>query len=501
MNNERMCAFFEEMNRRFEAITFDDMGLESDHSEIMPADTDVSVAVAENFTLRIPIISAAMDTVTEWKMAREMALHGGLGVIHKNMPPHDQARQVRQVKKYVNGVIDDPRCVSPRSTLRDVLAMREHENIDYHSFLVAGADRKLLGLLTGDDFEFAVSLDLTVDMVMTKREHIVAAPPDISMDEAYALMIEHRKKMLPLVGEDDRIKGMYVHKDIKRIRSGTSTHNVDERGHLRVGAAIGAGQAALERAQELAAAGCDLFHVDTAHGDSKDVLATAREIKRHHPRVCLAVGNVSRGESARRVAEAGADIVFIGQGPGSICTTRRVAAIGKPQLSAIYDCAKALRGTKALPCADGGIGSSSDIVKAIAAGASMVMIGRLLASAREAPGEIVTLEGGTKAKKYRGMGSSGALRDRPGSRERYRQVGTPSDKLVPEGVEGLVPLLGSVREILDQQVGGLRAGLAYVGARTISGLQERAVPFRVSSASVVESRPHDLLYYQPVLNG
>ena len=432
-----------------------------------------------------------MDTVTESTMAIALAAAGGLGIIHRNLSPEEQEEEVVRVKFHLNGFIEKPICVMATETVAGVLKRRGERNFTFHSFPVL-EETKLVGILTRNDFEFAKNTALPVREVMTPLQELVTAPVGTSILQAYEKMREHKKKVLPLLTKSGNIAGLYIFSDLKRILSGQSTHNVDESGQLRVGAAVGVGEEALERAERLVGRHCDVLEIDTAHGDSETVFKTLRELKRRFPDTDVVAGNVSRGESAKRLAKAGADGVLVGQGPGSICTTRPTAGIGCPQVTAVYECVKALRGFEVPVCADGGIRFSGDMVVALAVGAESVMLGRLLAGTTEAPGRVRLIEG-ARMKEYRGMGSLTAMRESQASRQRYRQTEMPQGKLVPEGVESLIPLVGSVRDVLEQHAGGVRLGMGYVGAPTLAELRARAEIFRVSQAGLAESHPHDIL--------
>ena len=484
-DNRALDEFFSNSN---ETLTYDDVRLKTDYSEVLPGETSLATRFSRNVALGMPIISAAMDTVTEAEMAIAMAENGGLGIIHKNLKPKEQAKQVNRVKLHLNGLIENPICVDVDNTLEQVLRMREEHGFPFHSFPVI-KDGILVGLLTRNDFDFASDVSLSVHQVMTRRDDLITAPHGTTITEAYELMQRRKKKVLPLLDQDGKVVGMYIFSDLKRIHSNRSIYNIDAAGHLRVAAAVGIGAGALERAGLLAAKRCDLFVVGTAHGDSKNVHDTVKELKRLYPHIDIVAGNISRGEAAKRLVDIGADGVLVGQGPGSICTTRVVAGVGCPQVSAVYECVKALRGTGVPVCADGGIDNSGDIVVALGIGAQSVILGRLLAGTDEAPGETRMIDG-AKIKEYRGMGSLGAMQASVSSREQYRQ--TKDDKLVPEGVESIAPYLGPVSDILAQYLGGVRSGMGYVGARTIAELAKKASLMRITASGLRESHPHDV---------
>ncbi len=492
--NRAMKEFFDRMKRRGLMLTYDDVRLRTRYSDVTSADPgiDLSARFSRNIRLKMPIVSSPMDTVTTAKMAIAMAEAGGLGVIHRGLSPEEQAKKVGRVKNWLNGRIETPIVVRDDQTVAMVLKMCKEKKFSFHTFPVIDAGGKVLGLATHNDFDFCTNPLVLVTEIMTPLQSLTTGNEGITATEAYALMMQYKKKVLPLIKPDGTLAQMYLFSDVKRIQSKQYNHNVDKNDHLVVGAAVGVGEDALLRAELLASNHCDVFHIDTAHGDSKNVLETIKRLKRLYPDIDVVAGNVSSGESAKRLVEAGADGVMVGQGPGSICTTRIVAGVGVPQVSAVYECAQALAGSGVPVCADGGINFSGDMLIAFAVGASSVMLGRLLAGTEEAPGE-TRLFNGTQVKDYRGMGSLGAMRDNASSRERYGQGGAVSAKLVPEGVEGIVPYQGSVRSVLDQHIGGIRSGMAYNGVRTLSELVEVAQIFRMDAAGLSESHPHDIV--------
>ena len=498
MKNAALDRFFRKIGAAGEALTYEDVRLRTDHSSVLPKDVDLHSRFSRNVSLNIPVVSAAMDRVTEYKMAIALAKYGGLGVIHKNMTPPEQALSVARVKHYLNGLIESPICIDAKETIEVVLRWRDEKGYTFHTFPVTEKNI-LVGLMTRNDFDFASDKDRPVRDVMTPLRELMTAPSGTSIKEAYVKMQKGKKKVLPLTTKGGKLAGMYVFSDLERILAGNSSSNTDKAGNLRVAAAIGVGEMALERAKLLSESRCDVFVIDTAHGDSENVFQTIKKVKARYSRIDIVAGNVSRGESAKRLAKAGADGVLVGQGPGSICTTRIISGIGTPQVSAVYDCAKALRGSGVPVCADGGISNSGDMVVALGVGAESVMLGRLLAGSLEAPGETRIVQG-MKVKDYRGMGSIGAMRENIASRERYRQGTTPLNKLVPEGVEALVPFSGSVSESLDQYVGGIRSGMGYIGAHNIGELRRKAEIFRITPAGLKESHPHDLLYVEDAPN-
>lgn len=469
-------------------LTYDDVRLRSEHSDVIPADTSPVSRLTKNISLNFPVISAAMDTVTEARTAIAMASFGGMGIIHRGLSLERQVEEVAKVKHYLNGLIPDPITVLADDTVATVLARREKNGWRFRSFPVLDANGNLVGLITGHDFDFVADDTVLVKNAMTPLSELVTAKAKTSAEEAGKLMLKHRQKIIPLV-DGKKLVGIYVRADLERVTSGKGNHNVDRNGRLRVGAAVGVGEGALKRAAELSKVGCDVFHIDTAHGDSQNVFATIKALKKKYPKVDVIAGNVSSGDGALRLAKAGADAVLVGQGPGSICTTRIVAGIGVPQVSAVYECVKALEGTGVPVIADGGIRNSGDIVIALAVGASAVMLGKLLAGTEEAPGE-TRLINGVQYKVYRGMGSLEAMLQNPSSLERYRVT---QKKFVPEGVVSTVPYQGTLRSVLDQYAGGLRQGMGYIGANTLPELRKKARIFRMTGAGLNESHPHDVL--------
>lgn len=469
-------------------LTFDDVRLRTQYSDIAPSDVSLSTWFSRRIRLNIPIVSAAMDTVTEHKLAIELALLGGIGVIHRNMPPEEQGKEVERVKFSLNGFIEEPKCIKNMDwTVEQTLKWREDKRHKFHSFPVLNAEGKLAGLMTRNDFDFSVTADTRIRDAMSVN--LVTMPAGTSINDAYGTMIQHKRKVLPLVDGEGYLKGLFVFSDLKRIKEGNSLHNVDANGKLRVAAAIGAGPSAVARASLLIGKGADAIVFDTAHGDTATVLETLQELKRLFPDTDIVVGNISEAESAKRLARAGADGIKVGQGAGSICTTRIVTGVGRPQVTAVYEVARMLEGWGIPVCADGGIRYSGDITVALAAGASSVMLGNLLAGTDESPGDIVVING-MRMKKYRGMGSVGAIMGNP---DRYgHSVKVEKGKVVAEGVEGHVPCKGKLEEVLFQYIGGLKSGMAAFGARTIAEAQERARFERMTNAGVIESHPHDI---------
>lgn len=469
----------------FEALTYDDVLLVPAYSEVLPRETNISSKLTRNIRLNIPIVSAAMDTVTEAELAISMALEGGLGFIHKNMRIDEQAEQVRKVKRSQSGMILDPVTLSVNSTVQDA------ENI-MREFKIGGipvidSNGKLLGIITNRDLRFQKDLSVPVEKIMT-RENLITATENITLEKAETILQQYKIEKLPIVNKKGRLTGLITFRDIQKKKNKPNACQ-DKFGRLRVGAAVGVTPDILDRVDALKNSGVDVITIDTAHGHSKGVLEAAKRVKRKYPELDVVVGNVATGEGAKALAKAGADAVKVGVGPGSICTTRVVAGVGLPQLSAVYEAANALKGSGIPVIADGGIRFSGDMVKAIAAGADSVMIGSMLAGTEEAPGDVIIYEG-RKFKSYRGMGSIEAMED--GSKDRYFQdVEDDIKKLVPEGISGRVPFKGRVSEVLYQMMGGLRAGMGYCGAKNIEALK-KARFVKITSAGFIESHPHDV---------
>jgi IMP dehydrogenase len=473
------------MNDKFskEGLTFDDVLLIPGHSTVLPNEVDVSTRLTRNIRLETPIMSAGMDTVTESRMAIAMAREGGIGIIHKNMTIEEQAKMVDRVKRSEHGVITDPFFLSPEHKIYDALAIMEHYRI---SGVPITEGPKLVGILTNRDLRFETDFNQPIKNIMTST-NLVTAPVDTTMEEAMQLLRKYKIEKLPLVDEKYHLKGLITIKDIeKTIKYPNSAK--DKRGRLLVGAAVGTAKNTLERTQALINAGVDVLVVDTAHGHSQGVIDMVAAIKKEFPDIELIAGNVATGEATEALIKAGADCIKIGIGPGSICTTRVVAGIGVPQITAVADCSAVARKYDIPVIADGGIKYSGDIAKAIAAGADVVMLGNLLAGTDESPGEEVMLQG-RRFKVYRGMGSMGAMVE--GSSDRYFQE--DAQKLVPEGIEGRTPYKGAVSETIFQLVGGLRAGMGYCGVANIKEMQEKTRFVRISNAGLVESHPHDVV--------
>ncbi|MFQ6615571.1 MAG: IMP dehydrogenase [Fidelibacterota bacterium] len=466
-------------------FTFDDVLLVPRHSDVLPRDVDVSSPFAGGIRLNVPIISAAMDTVTESQMAIAMAREGALGVLHKNMSIEKQARQVVQVKRAESGVILKPITLSPDRTVRDAIKVMKEHHIS--GLPVVDGERKLQGIVTERDIRFQTDLDQPVSGCMTK-DNLVTAPLGTTLSEAKAILQEHRIEKLLLVESDGRLAGMVTVRDIL-MKQKHPNASLDDRGRLRVTAAIGVTPDVLDRAGALVQEGVDALILDSAHGYSMGVLRTLEKVKAKFSDVPLVAGNVATAEGTRALIERGADTVKVGMGAGASCTTRVVAGIGVPQLTALLDCAEEASRAEIPIIADGGIRYSGDIAKSIAAGSSCVMLGSLLAGLDESPGEIIIREG-RQYKSYRGMGSMGPMKER--GADRYFQDGEENVKLVPEGVEGLVPYQGNVNQVLYQLVGGLRASMGYCGARTIEEMQSKTEFIVISPASYREGHPHDV---------
>ncbi|MFZ1099697.1 MAG: IMP dehydrogenase [Steroidobacteraceae bacterium] len=471
-----------------EALTFDDVLLVPAYSEILPREVDLSTRVTRRIRLNVPLLSAAMDTVTEARLAITIAQEGGIGVIHKSMSIEAQAREVAQVKKFESGVIKDPITVSPNMSIREVLDLTRARGISGVPVVVG---RKAVGIVTHRDLRFEQKLDQPVSQVMTPQERLVTVREDASKDEVLKLLHKHRIEKLLVVNANHDLVGMITVKDFQKATEFPRACK-DEGGRLRVGAAVGTTPDTLDRVAALRDAGVDLVVVDTAHGHSRGVLDTVKRIKARWADHQVVAGNIATAEGARALVDAGADAVKVGIGPGSICTTRVVAGVGVPQISAVANVVAALRDADVPVISDGGIRFSGDLAKAIAAGADAVMIGGLFAGTEESPGE-VELYQGASYKSYRGMGSLGAMGERHGSADRYFQdAATELEKLVPEGVEGRVPYKGSVVAILHQLSGGLRAAMGYTGSRNITDMRTRPVFVRITNAGIRESHVHDV---------
>ena len=465
------------------ALTFEDVLLVPQYSEILPKQVDVKTRISKNVTLNIPIVSAAMDTVTEHRTAIMMARLGGIGVIHKNMDVESQAKEVKRVKKSESGVIIDPIFINPEATVAEALSLMSDLHIS--GVPVIDKNRKLIGILTNRDLRFETNMSTLVKDRMTKAP-LITAPKGCTLDDAEKIFSQNRVEKLPIVDKDGRLDGLITIKDLKK-RKEYPNANKDSYGRLRVAAAIGVGQ--IDRAKALVDAGVDVIVIDSAHGHSKGIIDTLKEVKANF-NVDVVAGNIANPAAVKDLAEAGADGIKVGIGPGSICTTRIVAGVGVPQISAIDDCASEAAKYGIPVIADGGLKYSGDVAKALAAGAACVMAGSLLAGCEESPGELITFQG-RQYKVYRGMGSIGAMTK--GSSDRYFQEGTAQDKLVPEGIEGRVPFAGSIKDVIHQLIGGLRSAMGYVGAKDIPTLQERAEFVEITSAGLKESHVHDVV--------
>lgn len=474
-------------NNKFlgEALTYDDVLLVPSYSEVMPREVDICSFFSRNIHLNIPIVSAAMDTVTEAQMAIAIAQEGGIGVIHKNMTIEEQANHVRKVKRAENGMILDPVTLPVDARVKDALLLMKEYGIG--GIPVVKSTKELVGIVTHRDLRFERNTERPIAEVMTK-DNLITTSEFISFEKAAEILQKHRIEKLPVVDDHHRLVGLITYKDIIKIQAHPNAFK-DNQGRLRVAAAVGIAQDTLLRAEALVAANVDAIVVDTAHGHTRGVIEIAQKIKKQFPGIDLVVGNIATAEAAKALAAAGADAVKVGIGPGSICTTRVIAGVGVPQLSAIHDVSQALKGTGIPVIADGGIRYSGDITKALAAGADTIMAGSLFAGVDESPGETIIFDG-RKYKTYRGMGSIEAMQK--GSKDRYFQdVEDDIRKLVPEGIVGRVPFKGTLSEVILQLVGGLRAGMGYVGAKSIDELK-KARFIKITSAGVVESHPHDV---------
>jgi IMP dehydrogenase len=471
------------------ALTFDDVLLVPAFSQVLPKDTSLATQFSRNISLNLPLVSAAMDTVTEARLAIAIAQEGGIGIVHKNLTPKQQAAEVARVKRYESGVLRDPVVITPDHTVLQVMQLSDELGISGFPVLDGG---KVIGIVTGRDLRFETRYDVKVRDIMTPRERLITVPDGTTLADAKALLNKHKLERLLVVNDAFELKGLITVKDITKQTSFPNAAR-DASGRLRVGAAVGVGEGTEERVEALVKAGVDAIVVDTAHGHSKGVIERVRWVKQNYPQVDVIGGNIATGAAALALAEAGADAVKVGIGPGSICTTRIVAGVGVPQIMAIDNVATALLGTGVPLIADGGIRYSGDISKAIAAGASTVMMGGMFAGTEEAPGEIVLYQG-RSYKSYRGMGSIGAMQQ--GSADRYFQeatTGNPNaDKLVPEGIEGRVPYKGSLVSIVFQMAGGVRASMGYCGCATIEEMKNKAEFVEITSAGIRESHVHDV---------
>lgn len=468
------------------ALTFDDVLLVPAHSEVLPRTVDLKTKLTRNLTLNIPLLSAAMDTVTESQLAIAIAQQGGIGIIHKNLSPDDQAKEVARVKRFESGILKDPITITPTTTVGEVITLTSQHHI---SGLPVVDGKKVVGIVSNRDIRFETRLNLPVSEVMTPAERLITLPEGASLEEAKALMHQERLERVIIINDQFELRGLITVKDILM----TDKHPMackDEYGRLRVGAAVGVGEGTEERIEKLVEAEVDVLIVDTAHGHSQSVLDRVAWIKRHYPTVDVIGGNIATGDAAKALVDHGADGVKVGIGPGSICTTRIIAGVGVPQITAISNVVDALKGTGVPAIADGGIRFSGDVAKAIAAGAHTVMLGSLFAGTEETPGELVFYQGRTY-KSYRGMGSLGAMKD--GSSDRYFQdshIGV--DKLVPEGIEGRVPYKGPIAGVVTQLIGGLRASMGYIGCPDIDSIHKNAKFVEITTAGMKESHVHNV---------
>ena len=472
------------------ALTFDDVLLVPAFSKVLPRDTSLATRLTRNIALNLPLVSAAMDTVTEARLAIAIAQEGGIGIVHKNLTPAQQAAEVARVKRYESGILRDPITIQPETTVREVKALSEHHGISGFPVIEGG---RVAGIVTGRDLRFETRMDAPVREIMTPRERLITVREGASIDEGKALMHRHKLERVLVVNEAFELRGLMTVKDITKQTNFPNAAR-DSQGKLRVGAAVGVGEGTEERVELLVRAGVDAIVVDTAHGHSAGVIDRVRWVKTNFPGVEVIGGNIATGAAALALVEAGADGVKVGIGPGSICTTRIVAGVGVPQITAIDNVATALRGSGVPLIADGGIRFSGDIAKAIAAGASTVMMGGMFAGTEEAPGEVILYQG-RSYKSYRGMGSIGAMR--AGSADRYFQeadeTSNPNaDKLVPEGIEGRVPYKGSMVSIVFQMAGGLRASMGYCGCASIAQMHDQAEFVEITAAGIRESHVHDV---------
>ena len=470
-----------------EALTFDDVLLVPAHSTVVPKDVELSTRLTRGIQLNIPLISAAMDTVTGSRLAIALALEGGIGIVHKNMNPEQQAREVRNVKKYESGVIHDPITVAPATSVGEVIKLTRAHNISGVPITDKG---KLVGIVTARDLRFETRFGDPVSSIMTPEERLITVQEGASREEVIALLHKHRIEKVLVVNGNFELRGLITVKDIQKAKDFPSACR-DDRERLRVGAAVGVGAGTDERVAALVDAGVDVIVIDTAHGHSQGVLDRVRWVKQNFPDMQIIGGNIATGSAATALVEAGADAVKVGIGPGSICTTRIVAGVGVPQVTAVTNVAAALQDTNVPLIADGGLRYSGDVAKIIASGAHSVMIGGLFAGTDEAPGEVEIYQG-RSYKSYRGMGSLGAMAGKEGSSDRYFQESTDSDKLVPEGIEGRVPYKGSVLNIIHQLIGGVRSSMGYVGCHNIQEMRTRPEFVRVTGSGMRESHVHDV---------
>lgn len=470
-----------------EALTFDDVLLLPAHSSVLPKEVQLKTRLTRGIELNIPLISAAMDTVTEARLAIAMAQEGGIGIIHKNMDYKSQAEHVRQVKKHESGVIKEPLTVSPETSIRDVIELTHAQNI---SGVPVVNGKNLVGIVTSRDLRFETQLNNPVSEIMTQKDKLVTVKEGAKREEILTLLHDNRIEKVLVVDDNFHLCGLITVKDIQKATENPNACK-DEQGRLRVGAAVGVGSGTEERVAALAEAGVDVIIVDTAHGHSQGVLDRVAWVKKNFPQVQVIGGNIATAAAAKALAEAGADAVKVGIGPGSICTTRIVSGVGVPQITAVSNAVEALEGTGIPVIADGGIRYSGDIAKALVAGAHAIMIGSMFAGTEESPGEVELFQG-RSYKSYRGMGSLGAMTTRHGSSDRYFQEGSEADKLVPEGIEGRVPFKGSMAPVINQLLGGIRSSMGYTGCATIEDMRTKPEFVRVTNAGMAESHVHDV---------
>jgi IMP dehydrogenase len=471
-----------------EALTFDDVSLLPNYSEILPKDVKLNTHLTREIALNIPLISAAMDTVTEARLAIAIAEEGGIGILHKNMTVEEQASQVRKVKKFESGVVIDPITVTPDTNIRELLSLIKMHGI---SGMPVVQDQQLVGIITNRDIRFETNLEQSVANLMTPKEKLVTVPEGASKEEVITVLRKNRVEKVLVVNDTFQLRGLITVKDILRAEEKTNAC-LDTAGRLRVGAAVGVSVGTDERVEALVKAEVDVLVVDTAHGYSKGVLDRVRWIKQHYPDLQLIAGNIVSADAALALVKTGVDAVKVGIGPGSICTTRMVSGVGVPQITAVYNVAQALKDENVPVIADGGIRFSGDLNKAIAAGAWSIMIGGLFAGTEEAPGEIEFYQG-RSYKSYRGMGSIGAMSQKQGSSDRYFQESLQKDKLVPEGIEGRVPYKGPLAAVIYQLLGGMRAGLGYTGCASVEEMRSKARFISITPAGIQESHVHDVM--------
>ena len=475
------------MNELKKALTFDDILLVPAHSSILPKEVDLTTKLTKKITLNTPIISAAMDTVTEARLAIAIAQEGGMGVIHKNMSVASQANEVRKVKRFESGIIRDPISIEPKATIKDVFELQAQHGI---SALPVVSKKTLVGLITSRDVRFETRLDALVESVMTPQKKLITVTEGVSMNRVRALLQKHRIERVMVTDKSFKLGGMITVSDIKKTSDFPKAAK-DTQERLIVGAAVGVGKGTEERIKALVDAGVDVVVIDTAHGHSKGVLDRVRKTKKDYPNLEIIAGNIATAQGALDLVKAGADCVKVGIGPGSICTTRIIAGVGVPQVSAIADVADALKDSEIPLIADGGVRYSGDAAKAFAAGAHSVMLGSMFAGTEESPGE-VELYQGRSYKAYRGMGSMGAMGQAHGSSDRYFQAELAAEKLVPEGIEGRVPFKGSIRPIIHQIVGGIRSSMGYTGCKNLESMRTQAEFVQITSAGMTESHVHDV---------